>query len=316
MRTSIRDRVFHCCLSLALPALATVGAHAAKAAPVVPGTGQEAVQVGDDFEQPDWQYIPHWPKSTKNLDEWTRTPTGESQNGRWYEGMKRGQPDIIRRVATPKGGLPGSNGSLLLRSLHTGIPRSPSYQLQQDDFIADVNYKLGGAIPVSQTPSVVVRVFLPPVDQWENRSGPHFALRTAVDPQGGSRYASRSQNETYYPGMFVEFESKTDTGRDYDSAHLRFRANQWGSDFKALELTQTGWWTLGLSFTPDGQVHYYAKPGVEELTEKDHITSQYPYGHRCRRFKTFFFNVCNGDDGKTWSTAWIIDDPSLYYIRR
>ncbi len=38
------------------------------------------------------------------------------------EGMKRGQPDLIKRVPTPPGGLPGSQGSLLLRSLSTGIP--------------------------------------------------------------------------------------------------------------------------------------------------------------------------------------------------
>ena len=32
------------------------------------------------------------------------------RNGRWYEGMKRGQPDVIKRVPTPAGGLPGSTG--------------------------------------------------------------------------------------------------------------------------------------------------------------------------------------------------------------
>jgi hypothetical protein len=31
---------------------------------------------------------------------------------------------------------------------------------------------------------------------------------------------------------------------------------------------------------------------------------------------TFFFNIVNNDDGRTWSTKWIIDDPELYVLRR
>jgi hypothetical protein len=29
-------------------------------------------------------------------------------------------------------------------------------------------------------------------------------------------------------------------------------------------------------------------------------------------FETIFFNVANMDDGKTWSTPWVVDDVSLY----
>ena len=31
--------------------------------------------------------------------------------------------------------------------------------------------------------------------------------------------------------------------------------------------------------------------------------------------KTTLFNVLSGDDGKTWSTPWIVDDPSVYVAR-
>jgi hypothetical protein len=93
------------------------------------------------------------------------------------------------------------------------------------------------------------------------------------------------------------------------------RGDSSGGDFKGPQITTTGWWTMGMSVTPDGMVHYYAKPGIENLTEKDYISSQYPYSFRCERFKTFFFDVCNGDDGKTWSTAWIVDDPTVYVAR-
>jgi hypothetical protein len=71
-----------------------------------------------------------------------------------------------------------------------------------------------------------------------------------------------------------------------------------------------------MSFTPDGMVHYFASPGVDDLTMDDHITSQFPYGYRTEQLKTFFFNVCTRDDGKTWSTPWVVDDPKVYFAKR
>lgn len=290
------------------------------AAPVVPGTGSKVENVGDDFEDAEWEYTFNSPKSTRNIDNLERTPSGESVNGRWYEGMKRGHPDIVRRVDTPSKGLPGSKGSLLLRSLWTGIPGRPSYHMQQDDFIADVNYRLGSKIPVDRTPSVVVRVFLPPVDTWEDRTGPHFGFRTSLTttvtrpPRGLLFSSSRREEETYWTGMFIEFQSKTD-GHEHDYAYWRLRADEDGNDFRSKQITTTGWWTIGMSITPDGMAHYYASPGVDDLTAEDRLASQYPYGYRAEYFKTFFFNVCNGDDGETWSTPWVIDDPTVYVVR-
>jgi hypothetical protein len=288
------------------------------AEPVIPGTGLKVINVGDDFEDEDWTYVFNSPKSTRDIDKSIHYPSGESENGRWYEGMKRGHPDVVKRVPTPKKGLPGSKGSLLLQSMYTGIPGRPSYQMQQDDFIADVYYRLGTGIPVSRTPSVVVRVFLPPADTWENRTGVHFGFRTAllttVTKPRILFSSSKQETETYWTGMFIEFESKTDGHKD-DYAYWRLRADERGTDFRSKQITTTGWWTIGLSVTPDGMAHYYASPGVDDLTPEDHLTSQFPYGYRAEAFKTFFFNVCSGDDGKTWSTPWIIDDPTIYVVR-
>ena len=291
--------------------------------PVVPGTGVKVVKVGDDFEDPEWSYSPNLPKSSREIDGRERGPSGRAKNGRWYEGMKRGTPDVVRRVATPEGGIPGSEGSMLLQTLRTGVPGRPSHRMQQDDFIADVYYRLGGAVPVSQTPSVVTRVFLPPVSQWEDRTGPSFAFRAACltyawkekkSNRGFSSGGREWGRETYWPGFFIEFQSKTDRGREYDSAHLRIRANRNGGDFKSVQIEETGWWTLGMSFTSDGAIHYYASQGVDDLTADDFLTTQFPYGFRCQHFKTFFYNVCNGDNDRTWSTSWIVDDPTVYYI--
>ena len=286
------------------------------APPLVPGTGQKVVQVGDDFEEAQWSFQHNLPKSSDEQDERKRLPTGNAANGRWYEGIKRGQPDVLQRVPTPPGGLEGSTHALLMRTRQSGIPGRLSYQMQQDDFVANVYQRLGGKIPVSQQPSVVVRVFMPPLEEWENRPGATFGFRIALDahvwkvPEGKRR--QEYVRDPYWPGMFVEYQGGR--GQAQESASWRLRGDSRGRDFRGPAITQTGWWTLGMSVTADGQVHYFISPGVDDLTAEDHVASHFPYGRRAERFRTFFFNVCNRDDGRTWSTNWIIDDPSLYYV--
>jgi hypothetical protein len=296
---------------VAVPIAVLYFANTMSAEPLVPGTGVRITNVGDDFEAESWQYVFNGPKSSHEQDNAVRTPGGGSKNGRWYESAKRGQPDIIRRVPTPPDGLSNSSGSLFLASRHTGIPGRPSGQMQQDDLIVSIKQQVGGYISVAREPSCVVRVFLPPFDKWENRTGSSFGLRAEVEgSKGRSRYL-----EQYWPGFFIWFRSETDRRYQQDGAHLVLRAGPSGQDFKGPDITQTGWWTLGMSFTADGRVHYYASPGVDDLTQDDFIASQYPYGFRCQQFHTFFFNVANWDDGRTWSTGWVIDDPALYMVR-
>ncbi|WP_235952357.1 hypothetical protein [Crateriforma spongiae] len=303
--------------------MTVVGNSANAQRPVLPGTGSEIVGVADDFEDPNWGYVPNNPKSTEDIDENQRQPLGKSTNGRWYEGIKRGHPDVVKRVDTPKGGLPGSKGSLLLQSKMTGIPGRPEGKMHQDDFICNVQYRLKRRLSVSEVPSVTTRVFLPPVDQWEDRSGPHFGFRLAlettamVEKETGFFGMKREEmgNEIYWPGMFLEFENKSQTGKPHDYAYWRIRSNRRGADFRGPQVTTTGWWTLGMSVTPDGMVHYYASPGVDDLTEDDYITSQFPYDYRAERFRTFFYNICSADNGRNWSTAFIVDDPKVFVLR-
>lgn len=296
------------------------------ASPVVPGTGIMVTTVGDDFEDPAWTFHPNFPKSSDEQDERKRQPAGQSQNGRWYEGIKRGCPDLVKRVSTPPGGLPGSEGSLLLRTVHSGIPGRPSYQMQQDDFICNVWQRVGRKIPVQHTPNCVVRLFMPPIKSWENRTGATFGFRTSLETHAwvvpehkknkrtffGGSPKKEFTTETYWPGMFIELRSETDRNQQHDTAYWRIRGNNRGAEIRGPNIDITGWWTLGMSVTPDGMVHYYISKGVDDLTEEDYVTSQFPYGYRAEKFKTFFFNVCNRDDGRTKSTDWIIDDPVMY----
>ncbi|MGD9720909.1 MAG: hypothetical protein AB7O59_23445 [Pirellulales bacterium] len=288
----------------------------------VPGTGQKLTKVGDDFEDPQWTYVYNTPKSSEENDGAHRLPGGSSKNGRWFEGAMRGQPDLVKRVDTPEGGPEGSTGALLLGSKQTGVPGHYSGKFQQDDFICNVSARLGGGIPIWRSPSVVVRVCLPPWEEWERRNGPSFGVRTACQTHktetkpGRGFFGSASRTtkpETYWPGFFIHFVPGDGKERQ-DSALITVRAGAYGQDLRGPKITETGWWTFGMSFTPDGRVHYYAHPGVEDLTAADHFTTQYPYSYHCERMDTLFFNVVSGDNGN-WSTPWIIDDAEVFVAR-
>jgi hypothetical protein len=283
----------------------------------VPGSGSILQQVGDDFEDPSWDYIFNGPKSSEEINKNQNLPLGKSTNGRWFEGAKRGHPDVLKRVETPDGGLPGSEGALLMKSLQTGIQGSPSHKMQQEDFILNVQYRTGGSIPIAKSPSVTTRVYFPPTDQWERRSGPHFAFRVALETTKKSEpkfpfFTSKNEEEIYWPGLFVCMDTKESSRQKTDQVYFRVRANGRGGDVRGPDMTEMGWWTLGISVSANGAVHYYAKPGVDELTHQDYIATEFPYNFRAERFRSAFFNVVNGDNGRTWSTTFIIDDTRVY----
>ncbi|MFM7034239.1 MAG: hypothetical protein ACKOYJ_03455 [Planctomycetia bacterium] len=289
---------------------------------LVPGTGTPVKNATDDFEDEKWSMNYRLPKSSEEQDKRLRSPLGRSTNGMWFEGPKRGVPDVVKRVPLPAPGVEGSDHGMLMATLHAGIPGRTTYQMQQDDLIFSMAKAAGRGLSALDSPSIVTRVYVPPFEQWERRSGPSFGFRagcfthaiiTADDHPDEGRYGL----EEYWPGMFICFEPKNPKRKiEEDSAFIRVRAGRRGGEIQGPKIEELGWWTLGMSFTPDGMVHYFASPGVDDLTMDDHITSQHPYGYRTEWVKTFFYNVCTQDDGKTWSTPWVVDDPRVYFVKR
>ncbi len=300
-----------CRLSLALGFLVTAftagGIQANE--PIVPGTGQRVQRVGDDFENPGWKYVMNGQKASYEQDEEQRPPGGFARNRRWYESAMRGQPDVVRRVPTPPGGIEGSQGALLLATRLSGIPGTIAGTQMQDDLLMGVAGRIGRPVPVGWSPNCTVRVFLPPFDKWENRTGASFGIR--ADVRGRTR---DGEVDAYWPGFFILFRSKNDKRFAEDFAQINVRAQPSGRDRIGPKIYQPGWWTFGLSLTPDGKVHFYASEGVDDLTEEDHLYSSFPYGSRCLLFDNFFFNVANWENGKNWSTPWVIDDPQFFVI--
>lgn len=288
------------------------------AAPATPGTGRRLAQGGDDFEDPKWKFTLNLPKSSEEQDKQIRYPGGFSSNGRWQESAKRGAPDIIKRVPPPEGGLPGSQGAMLMRTLRSMVPDTTSNTVGQDDLLFSPRSEFGGSIPVSATPSVVTRVYLPPFEDWEQRAGNSFGFRAGVrttkTTPGRFLRPAESKVEPYWPGIFICFwpQGTDPRYKGGPSAMLLVRGDQMGHDMQSKRITEPGWWTLGMSFTPDGMVHYYARAGVEKLTARDLIASYFPYSYRCEYFSTFFYDVMNKDDGKSWSTPWVVDDTWIY----
>lgn len=308
----------------------------AQSAPVVPGTGALIDFVGDTFENEgeSWGYFKNSPKASRENDEQLRFPRGYSENLRWFEGPERGQPDFMKVDRTPEGALPNSEFALTVRTLNSGIPGIRNHKVEQDDLIVDIASRVG-QIPIHEMPNVVARIYLPSPEKWEDRSGPHFGFRTTANLQvwkseevpamNNRRFRRQAQprqqtvrsTEQYWPGIWIHFRSETDPSNEGDSAYLTVRGNRLGHDFiaKEIPLEDFGWWTMGMSYTPDGQIHFYAKKGVENLTDEDLLSSQFPYSYRAEMFETMFFNFCNKNDGKTWSTPFMIDDPQLFLVK-
>lgn len=318
----MRRNSAHCLAALLLASVSAVGISADMPTGVpIPGTGTKVDYVGDTFEDASWQFVHNMPKGSRENNDQAYGPSGFSANRRWYEGPERGQPDIVQLTETPAGGPAGSERALLLRTLNSGVPSQRSFDVQQDDLIAGVSNRLGTEIQADEMPNCIVRIYLPPAEQWENRSGPHFGFRfgcrtTAEKPREGFlAFGSSMQNEPYWPGIWINFRSQTSRRVGEDSAFFTIRSDARGRDFRIAEIDRFGWWTLGMSMTADGQIHYFASQGVDPLTAEDYLTSQFPYGYRAERVATFFFNVCNQNDGRSWSTPFVIDDAELFVMR-
>ncbi len=310
-------------ISLGLAVIvALIGWQQPTEAQVVPGTGQRIVEVGDDFEDANWSFTLNLPKASTNIDKVDRQPAGFSNNSMWFESGFRGTPDFVKRVETPPGGLPGSTGALAMQTLYSGIPGRLSNTFQQDDLIANVHQKLGYMLPASWTPSYVVRVYIPPFETWEQRSGSSFGFRadcqTMINkPTKTGKFfrtgGTTREMEQYWPGFFIQFNAKNHPQHPgKNTASLLIRSGERGQDIPGPVILNEGWWTLGMTITPDGKVHYYGHEGVANLTAKDHLYSNFPYGYTCLQTSTYFFNVVNQDDGRSWSTRWIVDDPKVY----
>ena len=88
---------------------------------------------------------------------------------------------------------------------------------------------------------------------------PIFAALLMQPNRGFFASGSSPVVEPYWPGMWIHFRSETSRGVESDSALIKVRGDHRGIDFpvKNISADQFGWWTLGMSLSPDGQIHYF-----------------------------------------------------------
>ena len=274
-------------VSVSVPESAQSASRIQLSKPLIPGTGLKIEEMGDDFEDANWKWYTNGP--------------------------------------TPLGGPGGRKGSVLIRSLYRCVPGRFTRSCLQDDLIFGGGSRFGTFIDVKHQPSFLVHVYLPPWKYWDNITDSSLGIRCDVEGRPWkdltrqlftTRISDRTQ--TYWPGFFIQFNSPDDKRYNFTkpAALIIMRADERGEDVVGPEIKQPGWWTFGMSFTPDGRVHYYASPGVDPLTARDRIGSFFPYSNRTRKFNSFFFNVISRNDGKHWSTPWVIDSPYVHVARR
>ena len=219
----------------------------------------------------------------------------------------------MQRVPTPEGGLEGSAWSLLMASKATGIPGKLTRKGEQDDVFMSVNARIGHLLsPVlARARASSCALTSRPFEEWEDcapaRSfGPAGARTTRGKKQ------DKDETEPYWPGIFVNFKRPADRFKNEAPAYWVIRASNPGGDYRSLPIKESGWYTLGMSFTGDGMIHYYIRQGVGDLTASTRVASQFPYIFQCLYVIDVFFDIFGSNDGQTWTTGWIIDDPAVY----
>jgi hypothetical protein len=291
-----------------------------------PGIGTRVAEFGDTFEEPGWEYNFNSPKLHNQFHNpgsgWVENiqaannPRGSSANGRWQEGPTRGHPDVVEQVRTPSGGLPGSRYALRLQTKDSGTPNLTEGTLQQDDLLNMVPGKRIRNLPLGEGMSVVTRIYVPPIAQWENREGYHIGFRV-----GATGRNTEGKSINYWPGIWMVLEKDSNGNPQYRFA---VRANNEGQDALATDklYTRGGWWTLGMAFQRDGSIAYYASPGVDDLTPRDLLTYRAgsqsaaaiykPYELEFQDLDYLFFSLGNTDG--EWSTEFIVDDVAVYSV--
>lgn len=104
----------------------------------------------DDFEDINWSYNPQTEVFNKKL---------------WRGGSGRGVPELLKRITTPDGGKDGSIGALEIRTNETEIYKD-NYPNQEDLLTAEYEQILKHKLTRADQPVFIVRVWLPPFDQW------------------------------------------------------------------------------------------------------------------------------------------------------
>ncbi len=92
----------------------------------------------------------------------------------------------------------------------------------------------------------------------------------------GSKPDKKNETEPYWPGIFVNYKRQAERRKNEAPATWVIRASNPGGDYVVRPIKETGWYTLGMSFSPDGMIHYYIRQGNRRSHIADRVASQHP----------------------------------------
>lgn len=219
--------------------------------------GRTKPLLSDNFENQDWKYDRKTHTSSNGF--WKGSP-GEKGS----DPSDRGAPTILERVSPPrKGRKRGSNGAL---KIGTDRPHDDN-DSKQDDLRANFEQTPKRA----EQPVFIARVWLPPFDKW----GEQYSFGFRLEAQ------SNGIPDSYYPSIWLRYnhviQRRNGSYAFFPGPHFFLRIFYHDVNMRYYEeyggsIKQPGWWTLAIAFDKKGACSYYARPGVETLTEENKIS--------------------------------------------
>ncbi|MFH1507170.1 MAG: hypothetical protein ABIG46_01910 [Candidatus Omnitrophota bacterium] len=209
--------------------------------PNVLGRNHRLNDLCDDFEDVNWYF--DYDKRESNNGLW-KANTGDND---------KGEPEILKRVSPPAGGIIGSTGALVIQ---TNIPEKvvdKNKDQEDSESTGTGQHKLSR----EKQPVFIVRVYLPPFAEW----GDYYSFGFRI-----LAYGNAPHDTPAVPSIWIRYEGKI------KGAHFYFRIfDKQGMPVEVIgkPIKQYGWWTLAIAFDQNGNSRFYAKPGVEPLSNSD-----------------------------------------------
>jgi len=198
----------------------------------------------DYFEDTSWSYNPQTEEFYKKL---------------WRGGSGRGIPELLKRVTTPTGGKDGSKYALEICTNETEIYKDKNLT-QEDLLTAEYEQILKRKLTRADQPVFIVRVWLPPFDQWGDQRS--FGFRHESFLENGVK-------DQHYSTIWLVYDRSM---KPKPFFKYRIGTNELFYEvYDPRLIEQDGWWTIAIAFDKNGFCHYYAHPGVGDLTEKDEM---------------------------------------------
>lgn len=252
--------------------------------------------IWDDFESPNWNY--NYQDHVCCHGFWIGTiGLGEPD---------RGDPELLKCIATPDGGKNGSTRALEIRTNEIDSDKVP---YQEDLRTINFEKKLGRKLTRTDQPVVTVRVWLPPFDQWGDYY--KFGFRQEFIRKNDFQYYQ------YYASIFFVY----DKPRPFFIFRIHPNLEKKAIEILGGPIRKPGWWTLAIAFDEKGVDYYYARPGVDIPTEEDKIfdtrqlkAKEDTYDSSMDKVAYSFFSLMYPETGNA-SPQFVIDDYEVWVVK-